>query len=129
MASQSKFTKNLNEAYLKGGGKGSSFVRTLAAQVNVTPTTIHKLLGGSEPGLELSLAVAKKLGFTLKEMLGDELPVARPAPKPLEEMQLKAIALILAAREENVILAIDVLESGAAKSSTAASHKRKPSAG
>lgn len=87
MASLANFTNNLNELWKKAGGKGSSFVPTLAAAVEVTPRAIYKLLDGTEPSLELALKISKELGFSLESGERAE-PVHKPAPEELKLLEL-----------------------------------------
>lgn len=88
------FTNNLNRFYEMAGGKGSSFIPSLAAAVDVTPRTIHKLLAGAEPSLELALKISRHLGFSLET--GEE---TAPAPEPagLDEFKAEALVALLRA--------------------------------
>jgi DNA-binding XRE family transcriptional regulator len=89
MAGLLNFTNNLNRFFELAGGKGSSFIPSLATAVGVTPRTIHKLLAGTEPSLELALKISRHLGFSLET--GKE---TTPAPVIDDLAEFKAEALV-----------------------------------
>lgn len=113
MPALKNFTSNLKDFYEKAGGKGSSFIRTLAKDVGVTPRTIHLLLEGTEPGLGLAIKIARNLGFSVESGKALDEDALR-LEKNFNEMKKRIYAVELVLHAELKVLdnAVLVLERG-----------------
>lgn len=96
MATPENFTNKLNELYEAAGGKGSPFVRNLAQSVGVTPRSIHKLLDGSDPSLELALKISSHLRFSLDTWEDRE---SAPVDQELEQFKKDALSALIHASD------------------------------